>query len=188
MLAQIAVLLGAIGTGMLALDVVKPKILASLRRAFGDMASHRLSPRFLFKREFDDKDHEALSAIKTVGFYGSVVATLCLYYFYEPSSDVVEKVMYYPLLIVGVMLTGFLVMNLSMRMGGWLISLGSYLALPLIYCFMVIFSIVSLVLQSPIKFVVDNEKIWFAENQAPRVLGLLLLFMSFVLQFFALKG
>lgn len=188
MLAQIAVLLGAIGTGMLALDVLKPEILASLRRAFEEMASHRFSPALLFKKEFDDKDHEALSAIKTVGFYGSIVAALCLYYFYGPSNDVVEKVMYYPLIIIGLMLAGFLIMNLSIRVGGWLISSGSYLALPLIYFFMMTFSIASLVLKSPIKFVVDNEQTWIAENQAPRVLGLLLLFMSFVLQFLALKG
>lgn len=188
MLAQIAVLLGAIGSGMLALDVVKPEILANLRRAFGEMASHRLSPAFLFKKEFDDKDHEALSVITTVGFYGSIVVLLCLYYFYGPNNDVVEKLMYYPLLIMGLMLSGFLIMNFSMKIGGWLISSGSYLALPLICCFMIAFAIVSLVLQSPIKFVVDNEKTWFAENQAPRVLGLLLLFISFVLQFLALKG
>jgi hypothetical protein len=188
MLNEIALLLGAIGTGLLALDVVKAEILKSLRNIFAELASHRLSPSIIFKDDYDEKDHYAISVIKTVGFYTSSITALCLYLIYQPSDDLIQKIMYYPLSVMVMMLIGYFVMSISHKLGGWLISTGTYLALPTIWVFMFVFSVISWLFQLPIKFVVQQEEKWIGENQAPRVLGLFLLFLSFVLQFIAMKS
>lgn len=188
MLNEIALLLGAIGTGRLALDVVKVDILKNLRNVFAELASHRLSPSIIFKDIYDEKDQYAISVIKSVGFYTSSITSLCLYLAYQPSDELIQKMMYYPLAVMIMMLIGYFIFSLSQKLGGWLISAATYLALPTIWVFMFVFSIVSWLLQFPIKFVIKQEEKWIGENQAPRFLGLLLLFLSFVMQFIAMKS
>lgn len=188
MLNEIALLLGAIGTGLLALDVVKADILKNLRNVFAELASHRLSPSIIFKDNYDEKDKYAISVIKTVGFYTSSIATLFLYFLYQPSDELIQKIIFYPLAVMIIMLVGYFVFSFNQKLGGWLTSAGAYLALPTIWIFMFVFSIVSWLFQFPIKFVIKQEEKWIGENQAPRFLGLLLLFLSFVLQFIAMKS
>lgn len=188
MLNEIALLLGAIGTGLLALDVVKAEILKNLRNVFAELASHRLSPSVIFKDHCDEKDQYAISVIKSVGLYTSIITALCLYFVYQSSDELIQKIMYYPLAVMIMMLAGYFIFSFSQKFGGWLISAGTYLALPTILAFMFVFSIVSWLLQFPIKFVVKQEEKWIGENQAPRFLGLLLLFLSFALQFIAMKS
>ena len=188
MFNEIALLLGAIGTGLLALDVVKADILMNLRNVFAKLASHRLSPSIIFKDNYDEEDQYAISVKKTVGFYTSIITALCLQLVYQPSDELIQKIMYYPLAVMIMMLVGYFVFSFSQKLGGWLISAGTYLALPTIWVFMFVFSIISWLLQFPIKFVIKQEEKWIGENQAPRFLGLLLLFLSFVLQFIAMKS
>jgi hypothetical protein len=186
MLNDLAILFGAIGTGLLALDAVKPRFLKSSKELLAKVASHDLSPLILFRSNYDDRDYEALSVIKAVGFYVSLVSLILIYFIYQPSDELIQKIAYYPLSAIALMFMGYFLANF--RLGGWLIAIATYMVTPLILAFLFVFSALSWCLQLPIKAAVHNEEKWFGEDQAPRVLGYGLLFSSFIFQFIALKS
>ncbi|REL29354.1 hypothetical protein [Thalassotalea euphylliae] len=186
MISETAIFLGAFGTGLLALDVVKPKFLRKSRDLLSRVASHDLSPLILFKSEFDEKDHEAISVIKAIGFYVSLLSLFAVYIVYQPSDELIQRISYYPASSIGLMVIGYYLPNV--RIGGWLIATGTYMVTPLIFCFLFTYAALLSVLQLPIKLAMKTEEKWLGEDQAPRFLGYGILFISFILQFIALKS
>jgi hypothetical protein len=186
MLNELAILMGIFGTSLLALDAVKPKFLAESRDLLARIASHDLSPLILFKSEYDEKDYEALAIIKAVGFYVSIVAFATLYLIYRPSDELIQLATYYPASAVCLMVVGYYFP--SERVGGWLISFATYMVTPLILTFLFVFSFLSWLLQLPIRATIHQENKWLGKDQAPRVLGYVFLFSSFILQLIALKS
>jgi hypothetical protein len=187
-LNEIALFCGMFGTAWLALDVAKPKILENLSLAFKRLTEHNFNPFFLFKGALNEDDNKALSVVKSVGFYSSILIYCTIQYLYQPSEETLRLYSYVPLSIFGSMLIGYLLMGLNQTLGGIFITVPSYIMLPITYMFFLVFTVVSFFLQMFIKLFVAMENKWIGEHQAPRFLGLMLLFISFLLQFIAIKS
>lgn len=71
MINEVALLLGMLGTVMLALDVATPSILPNLSNSFRNFTKQNIFPRFLFRcgHEPTDEDRENLSRISVIGFF-----------------------------------------------------------------------------------------------------------------------
>jgi len=188
MINQLALLLGALGTVLLALDSAKPEIMTSLRNAMKKLAQQKLSPAFLYKSSLSETDTYSLSVTKSVGFYSALATGLTLYYLFQPSNEIIQRLFYYPASIVFLMMVGLLVSRVHIKYGGWFVSAGTYLALPLILGAMSIFFVYAWVVRIPVKIVLLQETMWLGENQASRTLGYLLLFFAFALQLYAAKN
>jgi len=187
-LNEIALFCGMFGTAWLALDVAQPKILENLSLAFKRLTEHNFNPIFLFKETLNEDDNKALSVVKSVGFYSSILIFCAIQYFYQPNEETLRLYSYIPLSIFGSMLFGYLLMGLNQTVAGIFITVPSYIMLPITYMFFLVFTVISLFLQVFIKLFVTMENRWIGEHQAPRFLGLMLLFISFLLQFIALKS
>ncbi|MGK0270080.1 MAG: hypothetical protein ACI88H_000715 [Cocleimonas sp.] len=188
MLNEIALFCGMFGTAWLALDLAQPKILEDLSLAFKRLTEHNFNPIFLFKDVLSESDDKALLVVRSVGFYSSILIFCVIQYFYQPSEETLRYYSYIPLSIFGSMLLGYFLMSVNQTVAGLLISVPSYIMLPITYMFFLIFTVISWCLQMLIKQFVAMENKWIGEHQAPRFLGLILLFISFLLQFIALKS
>lgn len=188
MLNDIALVLGMIGTGWLALDVAKPEILKNMSTVFKQLTKHSFNPSFLWKKEFSETDHKTLSIIKIVGVWSLITVLAALQYTDYLSEQTLRQISYFPAALIGSVFIGSVLMGVSEKIAKILIVVPSYIILPVSLIYFFIFALVSIALQLFVKLFVSLEGKLIGTDQAPRFLGLVLIFTSFLLQFIALKS
>ncbi|KZN70324.1 hypothetical protein [Pseudoalteromonas luteoviolacea] len=187
MLNELALFLGMIGTACMALDVAKADFLRNLSSVFKLFTKQNLKPAILFKKQFTDEDHKALSSLKKIGIVTSIALVLIFNSYLSDDNKVIEFISYIPFALLISSLIGCALFPKIEKLGALFISIPIYLILPVIYIFLFLSGIVSFLFQLLLKACVSLENNLIGENQAPRFLGLIFLFLSFLLQFIALR-
>lgn len=190
MINEVALLLGMLGTVMLALDVATPSILPNLSNSFRNFTKQNIFPRFLFRcgHEPTDEDRENLSRISVIGFFSLFVAFGVMRITLPELESILNSyawVIGIPFLLA---LTGYGALNFSQILARILITSSTLLMLPFIYAFFIVFGFLGAVLRLILWPIVRLENSVIGQDQSPRFLGLLILFLSFFLQLIALKS
>lgn len=186
MLVKLSALLGAIGTGLLALDVARPDFLKVLRSSFGSFSNTKIKLSLIYKRQPTEEELQSISTIQTVGLFSVMMLFIVAYYILKPSNDAVNHYMrfvsIYPITYTVLIAIGFLLLKYGNNKGRHLVATATYLVLPSIIVAMAVFVILAWPIQFIVALTVRSEGRLIGENQAPRFLGLIILFASFVLQ------
>ncbi|MFN1584612.1 hypothetical protein [Vibrio rotiferianus] len=190
MINEVALLLGMLGTGMLALDVANPSILTSLSNSFRNFANQGIFPSFLFRCNYEptDEDREKLNRIRIIGFFSLLVAFGVMWVTFPELETILNSYAW----VIGIpfilALAGYGALSFSQMLARILITSSTLLVLPFFYVFFIVFGILGVVLRLILLPIVSLENAVIGQEQSPRFLGLLILFLSFFLQLIALKS
>ncbi|GAB3535482.1 YfhO family protein [Photobacterium alginatilyticum] len=190
MINEVALLLGMLGTGMLALDVARPEILSTLSNRFRDFTHRSILPMFLLRRNHEptEADREILRTIQIIGtlsLLGLFISAWVLLPEFESLLNDYAWIVGIPFVLA---LLGIWALNYSQWISKILISSSTALILPFFYLFFIAFGILGTILRYILRPIVRLEGAVIGRDQSPRLLGLLILFFSFALQLFALKS
>ncbi|MBM4969086.1 hypothetical protein HYO26_22935 [Vibrio parahaemolyticus] len=188
MLNYIALVLGLVGTVWLALDVAEPRILRKINVYFKIIARLKFDFRMIWKKELNDYDFKVISVLKTMSLW---VSTFVLLIFAPElnSENIVVKVVTYFMLAFSI--TAFLSLNTiesAPRFSLFLLSLAEKVTTPLLIAYFYIFSTVGIVIKHVSKATLAAEGRYLGKYQSPRFVGLVLLFLSFLLQLWGLES
>ncbi|WP_270943793.1 hypothetical protein [Vibrio parahaemolyticus] len=191
MLSYIALVLGLIGTVWLALDVAEPRILRKINVYFKIIARLKFDFRMIWKKELNDYDFKVISILKTMSLWVSIFVLLIFApELVQLNSEhiVVEIVTYFMLAFC---ITAFLSLNTiesAPRFSLFLLSLAEKVITPLLIAYFYIFSAVGIVIKHVSRVTLASEGRYLGKYQSPRFLGLVLLFLSFLLQLWGLES
>ncbi|EJG1536601.1 hypothetical protein ACEWBJ_22565 [Vibrio parahaemolyticus] len=190
MINEVALLLGMLGTGMLALDVATPSILTSLSNSFRNFANQSIFPRFLFRRNYEptDEDRENLNRIRIIGFFSLLVAFGVMWVAFPELESILNSYAWVISIPFILALAGYGALSFSEMFARILITSSTLLMLPFFYVFFIVFGILGVALRLILLPIVSLENSVIGQEQSPRFLGLLILFLSFFLQLIALKS
>lgn len=180
LLSKLGIFIDIIGTTLLALDVIKREYLRKLRHIFSNFSTLNISFSIIRKKELTGEDQLTLSVVKSIGIYFSFITLLILAMF-RVNDTILEYAFLYPISCLALSFIAQLLPPKLHSISRFLIWLSTWAITPIVYLVFFIFLLVSFILQAQIKFSIFLEK-WCEEDQAPRVLGLLVLFLGFVLQ------
>ncbi|CAH7215439.1 hypothetical protein FB440_1362 [Vibrio crassostreae] len=187
---EVALLLGMLGTGMLALDVASPHILSELSNNFRSFTKDSTFPKFIFYKNYEPtrKDRESLHRIVVIGMFSiffSLAAGLVLF---PELNDVLDSYLWVVSIPFLLFLLGYWSLSFSEKLGGLIITGSTMMILPFFYLFFIVFGTLGTIIGTILSPIVSLENSIIGKDQSPRLLGLLILFLSFFIQLVAFDG
>ncbi|MCU8506112.1 hypothetical protein M2F98_21870 [Vibrio vulnificus] len=183
MTIHIALVFGMLGTLLLALDVAKSSILRRISIMFRLMKRVQFRFDVFFKDDLTKTEQTVFSTIKTLSVYSSLLGYLLFYPLLENEST--HRTFVWIFFGVICFIAWFhLVIKIAdhfpllLKVTNWVLNV-------VLFVYFVMFSLLGVLLQFIIGVCVSAEKEFIGTHQAPRFFGVLLLFVSFALQFLA---
>lgn len=184
MLNHIALILGMLGTGWLALDVAEPRILRKINVYFKIISRLKFDSHMIWRKDFNDYDFKITAVLKSMSTWFSLLLLILLYPFIDNDGFVVKSIVYFIMTFLIIAILSLQTIESFPKFSFFLLSVAEKIMTPLLVIYFYIFSTIGTLMKYFTKLVLASEGRYLGEYQSPRFLGLLLLFLSFFLQIF----
>lgn len=186
MIEHAVVVLGMLGTGLLALDIVRPQLLRLINLHFIMVSRLKFSFRIFWKPndQLTKGERRVIKAIIKLSGYTFALLLLFSYPFLSWDYQLSNYVKFGILALLALPVLAGSLVHVANDVSVFLVRVINAVSVPGLALYFYFFLFVGVVYQLVIRRVFSVQRAYLARHQAPRFLGLVLLFCSFFLQLF----